>query len=181
MKGRVLLPLVLGGLIVIIGVADAVRRPRIPTPKACHFRKMDKCLEKIESLGKRPQASAVITSEKGLDEICSTTHATIDCIRIWSDKCMTIMQMNLTEALIEQLTGPGKRFCSPNQDRTNFLQHSPCVHTKVLTQDNYQQKCVNDLFAGIYKASLMYNNTLKKTGSFRYFQAKRQIFIRQIV
>jgi hypothetical protein len=36
----------------------------------CHLKEIDKCMEKMEALGKRPQASNIITTAEGIDELC---------------------------------------------------------------------------------------------------------------
>lgn len=36
----------------------------------CHLKEIDKCLEKMEAIGKRPQASNIITTAEGIDELC---------------------------------------------------------------------------------------------------------------
>ena len=37
----------------------------------CHLKEIDKCMEKMEAIGKRPQASNIITTKAGVDELCS--------------------------------------------------------------------------------------------------------------
>ena len=37
----------------------------------CHLKEIDKCLEKMEEIGKRPTASNIITTAEGIEELCS--------------------------------------------------------------------------------------------------------------
>lgn len=61
--------------LVVFAVADAQRRSRTrgrgKKGPNCHLKELDKCMEKMEALGKRPQASDIITSDAGLDELCT--------------------------------------------------------------------------------------------------------------
>lgn len=41
-----------------------------------------------------------------------------------------------------------------------FLQHSPCINSKVLTQNAYHKKCVNDIFAALDKGQRLFNSTI---------------------
>lgn len=45
------------------------------------------------------------------------------------------------------------------QHTSAFLQHSPCINSKVLTSKQYHKKCVNDLFAALNKGIRMINQT----------------------
>ena len=36
----------------------------------CHLKEIDKCMEKMEQLGKRPEASNIITTAEGVEELC---------------------------------------------------------------------------------------------------------------
>lgn len=36
----------------------------------CHLKEIDKCMEKMEQLGKRPEASNIITTSEGIEELC---------------------------------------------------------------------------------------------------------------
>ena len=64
-------------LIALAMTADAQRRRNRnrnrgnkKTPN-CHLKEIDKCMEKMEAIGKRPQASNIITTKAGVDELCS--------------------------------------------------------------------------------------------------------------
>lgn len=37
----------------------------------CHMKEIDKCMEKMEALGKRPQASNIMTTAEGITELCT--------------------------------------------------------------------------------------------------------------
>lgn len=36
----------------------------------CHLKEVDKCMEKMEAIGKRDEASNIITTVEGIDELC---------------------------------------------------------------------------------------------------------------
>jgi hypothetical protein len=61
--------------LLVVGSSDAQRRRnrtrnRNKKGPNCHLKEIDKCMEKMEALGKRPQASNIITTEEGLNELC---------------------------------------------------------------------------------------------------------------
>ena len=49
-----------------------------------------------------------------------------------------------------------------------FLQHSPCINSKVLTQKSYHKKCVNDMFAALDKGQRLFNSTLDDPELFNF-------------
>lgn len=61
--------------LLVFAVADAQRRNRQrgrgKKGPNCHLKEIDKCMEKMEALGKRPQASDIITTDAGIDELCT--------------------------------------------------------------------------------------------------------------
>lgn len=61
--------------VVLFSFADAQRRNRNrgrgKKGPNCHLKELDKCMEKMEALGKRPQASDIITTDAGITELCT--------------------------------------------------------------------------------------------------------------
>lgn len=69
--------IVLAALAITVDAQNRGRRNRNRTRGGnkktpnCHLKEIDKCLEKMEAIGKRPQASNIITTKEGVDELCS--------------------------------------------------------------------------------------------------------------
>jgi len=132
----------------------------------CHLKAIDECLNKLEALGKRPQASSIVTTSEGLDELCETIKGSIQCSKGYMKKCGTPIQRELFDFGIEQFDKSLELFCAAGPDRTTFLQNSPCVNSKVLTQKKYHTKCVTDIFAALDKATILFNKTLEDPNIF---------------
>jgi len=170
MKTSSILLLAIVGLVVCVTFSEAQNggggrrrnrgRGRGRKGPNCHMKEIDKCLEKMEALGKRQGASDIITTAAGLDELCTTATGTTDCIKAYMKKCGTPIQRELFDFMIEQFVESVKLFCNDGEGRTIFLEHSPCINSKVLTKKSYHKKCVNDIFASIYKGTLLFNNTI---------------------
>jgi len=114
----------------------------------------------MEALGKKPHASIIITTNGGLDQLCQTVNSTVECRRLFWKKCATGLQADTFDFFQEQFTESVKQFCNSPPTRKTFLQHSPCIDEKVLTQKPYHTKCVNDLLAALDKGQRMANKTL---------------------
>jgi len=125
----------------------------------CHLKEIDKCMEKLDAISKRPQASNIITTEEGINELCSTVTGTTDCFKGYMKKCGTPIQRELFDFMMEQFAESVKEFCNGEHKET-FLKHSPCINSKVLTKKTYHNKCVNDIFAAFNKAQVLINQTL---------------------
>jgi len=151
-------------LVVFLSAADAQRRNRQrgrgKKGPNCHLKELDKCMEKMEALGKRPQASDIITTDAGLDELCSTVTGSITCLKNFMKKCGTPIQRELFDFMMEQFVESVNLFCNTPDTRKVFLQHSPCINSKVLTQQAYHKKCVNDIFAALDKGQRLFNSTI---------------------
>lgn len=154
---KILLILVLVTLSI---VCDGQRAPRRRKRPNCHMKQIDRCMEKMEQLGSKPDASNIMTTEEGIEELCSTTIGVTDCIKGYMRKCATPIQRELFEFLHEQLVESVKQFCNDGQNKQTFLRHSPCINEKVIRSKKYHKVCVNDVMAAIYKGQEMVNKTV---------------------
>jgi len=134
----------------------------------CHLKEIDKCLEKMEALGKRPHASNIIATEEGLNELCSTVTGTTDCMKAYMKKCGTPIQRELFDFIIEQFVESVNDFCKGGDSKETFLKHSPCINEKILSTKEYHTKCVNDIFAAIDKGQRLLNSTIDDAEVFNF-------------
>jgi len=116
-------------------------------------------MEKMETLGKREDASNIITTDTGLSELCETVDESMVCIKGFIKKCGTPIHRELFDFVLEQFSESVKLFCKSGETRSTFLKHSPCINNKILTQKNYHKTCVSDIFAAIDKGVGLFNKT----------------------
>jgi hypothetical protein len=132
----------------------------------CHLKEVDKCLEKMEEIGKRDDASNIISTRAGIDELCETVEGSQLCIKNFFKKCGTPIQRELFDFVLEQFGESVKLFCGNEENKATFLKHSPCINQNVLTKKNYHMKCVNPIFVAIDKGQSIYNTTLQDSNLF---------------
>jgi len=132
----------------------------------CHLKEVDKCLEKMEAIGKREDASNIISTKEGINELCETVEGSQTCIKNFFKKCGTPIQRELFDFVLEQFGESVKLFCNNEENKATFLKYSPCINEKVLTKKNYHTKCVNDIFVAIDKGQQIYNKTLEDENLF---------------
>jgi hypothetical protein len=120
----------------------------------------------MEALGKRPQASNIITTEEGIEELCSTVEGSQNCIKGFFKKCGTPIQRELFDFVLEQFEEQVKLFCKAGDTRATFLKYSPCINEKILTSKPYHNNCVNDIFASIDKGTQIFNKTFEDPNFF---------------
>jgi hypothetical protein len=117
-------------------------------------------MEKMEAIGKRPEASNIITTAEGVDELCETVQSSQECIKGFFKKCGTPIQRELFDFVLEQFRESVNLFCKGDEVRETFLKHSPCINKNILTKKAYHTNCVNDIFASIDKGAQIFNKTL---------------------
>jgi len=157
--------------LLIFSVVDAQQRRRNRNRKKgtnCHLKEIDKCMEKMEAMGKRPQASDIITTDAGIDELCKTVSGSMDCIKGFMKKCGTPIQRELFDFMLEQFVESVNLFCNTGETRKTFLEHSPCINSKVLVTKAYHKNCVNDIFAALDKGQRLFNSTLDDPELFNF-------------
>lgn len=90
------------------------------------------------------------------------------CIKSYIKKCGTPLHREVADLIIDQVTNSVARFCeeknpnrkgksarmrkilsNPNLEITEFLKHSPCIHKKVLSGQEYKTTCNNNFLATV--------------------------------
>ncbi|KAI1293778.1 hypothetical protein HDE_06525 [Halotydeus destructor] len=140
----------------------------------CHLKEIDKCVELLEAISKRPQASNILATEAGVVELCDTVDSAQKCIKAYLKNCGTPIQRELVDFVIDQFIGNTKSFCEPGAIRSTFLEHSPCINENVLLSKPYHDSCVSDLFAATDKGVQLLNSTLDDPNIFDVDKAIKQ-------
>ncbi|RWS02059.1 hypothetical protein B4U79_00961 [Dinothrombium tinctorium] len=113
---------------------------------------VDKCFDNVEKTSNNPKSSELIKTSKGLDQICSNSLDVVKCLKGYMKKCGTPIQRELFDFGTEHFTKSTEQFCAANgAARRTFLQHSPCIHDKVISQNTYRENCVNPMLATLDK------------------------------
>ncbi|XP_053210823.1 uncharacterized protein LOC128394514 [Panonychus citri] len=115
----------------------------------CHLKEIHECIEKIDHYSNDPEAYKLITSDSGIDQICSNSQDVIYCFKDHMEKCATPIQNELFDFVIEHFGKQIDRFCKPGQLRQDFLAHSPCIADSVLSKSDYKEKCNQPYLASI--------------------------------
>lgn len=118
----------------------------------CHLKEIDTCIGKLDKYSNR-NSSNLLTSSRGLDEICTNSLDVVNCVRNYMTKCGTPLQRELFEFGIEQFSKSIDQFCKPGPLREEFLSNSPCIVNKVISKNNYREKCVNNFLSTIDKTN----------------------------
>jgi hypothetical protein len=115
----------------------------------CHLREMEACINKMQQLGKGPDPTSIIATSDGLNRICKTIREDmIKCVKSYTKKCGTPLHREVIDLVLDQITGRISRFCKEdNPLRKKFLSHSPCMHQKVLSTEEYKTGCNNNFLA----------------------------------
>ncbi|XP_015789285.1 uncharacterized protein LOC107366215 [Tetranychus urticae] len=123
-------------------------------PKAnCHMKELQDCIEKVDRYTNDSQSYKLITSSRGIDEICSNSLEGVNCFKDHMEKCGTPIQKEMFEFVLDQFSKSIDRFCKPGELRTEFLRHSPCIAENVLGKDEYKTKCNQPYQASIDKVN----------------------------
>ena len=160
-------------IIVLCREVDGAKKKKGGKKDACHLRDIEACISKVQELGKRKDPSALIASNEGLNTICKTTRDDLTkCIKSYMKKCGTPLHREVTDLLTDQITNQVARFCDPKNPArgsewsnffpviyfylktifflfTAFLKHSPCMHKKVFSQNEYKTTCNNNFLATV--------------------------------
>jgi len=116
----------------------------------CHLREMESCLEKMQSLGKGPDPTGLIATAAGLEKICKTIKEdVIKCVKGFVKKCGTPLHREVSDLLVDQVLLRVKKFCDDPKEKSTFLKHSPCMHEKVFSTNEYKSTCNNNFLATI--------------------------------
>jgi len=140
-------------LVLLIGQSLAQRanrrRNRGRKRDQCHLREMELCLNKMQQLGKGPNPSEIITTNAGINRICFTIREDmVKCIKGYFKKCGSPLHREVLDLMIDQMTNRATKFCrDDNPAKIKFLEHSPCMHEKVLSTNEYKIGCNNNFLA----------------------------------
>jgi hypothetical protein len=117
----------------------------------CHLREAENCMNKMQSLGKGKDPTALIATSDGLDKICKTIREdALKCVKAYGKKCGTPLHREVLDLVLDQMTGRLNNFCkADNPDRLDFLKESPCIHKKVLSTEEYKKGCNNNFLAAV--------------------------------
>jgi len=150
--------IILSVTIVVLLIGQAVaqkpknnRRRNRNKKDQCHLREAEACMNKMQSLGKGKDPTALIATSQGLDKICNTIRdETLKCIKTFAKKCGTPLHREVLDLVLDQITGRLNSFCkADNPDRLDFLKESPCIHKKVTSSEVYKKTCNNNFLASV--------------------------------
>ncbi|XP_074599861.1 uncharacterized protein LOC141854174 [Brevipalpus obovatus] len=127
------------------------------TKANCHLKELDKCIKSLEKYKNDTNAYKLITNDRGLDEICSNSQASLTCFGGHIENCGTPIQKEMFDFMTEQFTKSIDKFCKPGDLRREFLQYSPCIAEKVLNSTEFKTKCNNPYLAAIGKVEKLDN------------------------
>ncbi|XP_074601462.1 uncharacterized protein LOC141855353 [Brevipalpus obovatus] len=128
-------------------------RGRNRKPKgSCHLKEIDQCIGRLDKYNSN-NSSKLLTTSRGLDEICTNSLDVVTCFRNYMTKCGTPLQRELFEFAIEQFSKSIDQFCKPGPLREEFLRNSPCIVNRVISKSNYKDKCVNNFLSTIDKTN----------------------------
>ncbi|XP_015794772.1 uncharacterized protein LOC107371256 [Tetranychus urticae] len=125
------------------------RRPNVN----CHLKQLQSCIEKVDRYSNQTEAYKLITTSRGIDEICSNSLEGLNCLKEHIDQCGTPIQREMFEFTIEQFQRSIDQFCKPGELRQEFLKHSPCIADNILSKDDYKKTCNQPYLASIDKVN----------------------------
>nr|XP_027193853.1 uncharacterized protein LOC113788586 isoform X2 [Dermatophagoides pteronyssinus] len=105
----------------------------------CHQKEIIKCLDKLTSLGKEDDPTSIITTSQGIKD------DTMKCAKAYFKKCGTPLHRELSDLVMDVIMHRVTQFCDNSQQKSRFLKHSPCFHSKVLRSNDFKSSC-NDPF-----------------------------------
>lgn len=151
MKFQTIALIVIIGLLAIGGTEAQRKKSRKGKKDACHLREIEHCIGKVQELGKRKEPSVLIATNDGINTICKTIKEDLSkCIKSYIKKCGTPLHREVADLIIDQVTNSVARFCDDkNPNRKEFLKHSPCIHKKVLSGQEYKTTCNNNFLATV--------------------------------
>ncbi|KAF7494205.1 hypothetical protein SSS_03136 [Sarcoptes scabiei] len=150
--------LIIGFVLVFDSVnAQKKRRNRTKNKGAdqCHQKELIKCLDKLTALGKEESPSSIITTSQGLNQICRVIKDdTIKCAKGYFKKCGTPLHREISDLIIDVLMHHVSGFCDNSQQKSKFLKHSNCFHSKVFESSEFKTKCNNPFLNLVGKIDL---------------------------
>ena len=151
MKFRAIILIAIIGLLMIGSTEAQRKKSRKGKKDACHLREIESCIGKVQELGKRKEPSVLIASNDGLNTICKAIKVDLSkCIKSFIKKCGTPLHREVADLIVDQVTNSVARFCDEkNPNRKEFLKHSPCIHKKVLSGQEYKTTCNNNFLATV--------------------------------
>ncbi|XP_074598421.1 uncharacterized protein LOC141853089 [Brevipalpus obovatus] len=107
----------------------------------CHLKKIESCLGINKKLQNDSAASSLLTTSRGLDDLCINTHEMIKCLKSHLKICGTMIHRDLFNLYSEEFIKSFDQVCQAGELRTDFLKESPCIVDKVLLTKNYKTSC----------------------------------------
>ncbi|KAF8767662.1 hypothetical protein HNY73_020584 [Argiope bruennichi] len=92
------------------------------TAQSCHLREVDLC---VATMIFHYQGSGVPVDESGVESLCESIDETTQCLRNFTNKCMTPVQREVLQLIAEGSEATVKDFCTPGSEvRVKFLKHA---------------------------------------------------------
>jgi len=123
----------------------------------CHLKAIDVCLDKVEAVTNNRSSAALIKTPEGISKLCKVMNDNIDCNKSFMKRCSTPLHKELYDFFVDGIVKSMAQFCQPGPIQKSFLQHSPCIHDKVLQKNDYKTKCVDNYLATLDKTSSLSN------------------------
>uniref|UniRef100_A0A2L2YUC2 Secreted protein n=1 Tax=Parasteatoda tepidariorum TaxID=114398 RepID=A0A2L2YUC2_PARTP len=93
--------------------------------QSCHLREVDLC---IATMIFHYQGSGIPTDESGVSQLCESIDETSQCLRNFTNKCMTPVQREVLNLVAEGSEATVKDFCTQGSElRAKYLRHSRCL------------------------------------------------------
>ncbi|XP_035232589.1 uncharacterized protein LOC118204368 [Stegodyphus dumicola] len=109
--------------------------------QSCHLREVDLC---VATMIFHYQGSGVPTDESGVAQLCESIDETSQCLRNFTNKCMTPVQREVLELVTEGSQKTVNDFCSPGSElRAKFLKHAKCLGE--VHGDDTMRDCMVDM------------------------------------
>lgn len=124
---------------------------------SCHLKAIDTCLEKVEAVTNNRSSAALLKTAEGVEQLCKVMLDNIECNKNYMKRCSTPLHKELYDFFIDGVVKSMDQFCKPGQIRKSFLQHSTCIHDKVLQKQEYRTKCVENYLATLDKTNTLSN------------------------
>lgn len=125
----------------------------------CHQKEVVKCFDKLTALGKEDNPTSIIATSQGLNRICKTIKEdTMKCIKGYFKKCGTPLHREISDLVMDMVLHRVTKFCDNSQQKSRFLKHSPCFHSKVLSTADFKGTCNSPFLHVVGKIDLSHIN-----------------------
>ncbi|GBM87138.1 hypothetical protein AVEN_247009-1 [Araneus ventricosus] len=119
------------------------------TAQSCHLREVDLC---IATMIFHYQGSGVPVDESSVESLCESIDETTQCLRNFTNKCMTPVQREVLQLVSEGSEATVKDFCTKGSEvRVKFLKHAKCLGE--VHADDSMRECMVGMQLAIEKVT----------------------------